>query len=270
MIAEAELPEMVYNSNAIENSSLTLDDTAKIIMEQELTTAVSVREIFEAKNLSRVIKFLWNNPHYELTVKNIENLHGMLLTNINDNFAGRIRREHEFVRIGTHIAPAPEQVSEMLDNLICNFRSDDVAYFLEKIAFFHLEFEYIHPFCDGNGRMGRVLINMQLADYGYPPVIIQNSSKHKEYYPHFSDYQRPRKLNAKKTNELDNLFALALIESLNKRIAYLKGSKIVTLSQYAKGRNRSLTTLLNSAKRQTIPAFRLMHTWNIAEGENKI
>jgi Fic family protein len=186
-----------------------------------------------------------------------------LLTNINDIFAGRIRRENEFVRIGIHIAPAPEQVGEMLDNLIYNYRGDDVSYFLEKIAFFHLEFEYIHPFCDGNGRMGRVLLNMQLADYGYSPVIIQNSSKRKEYYPYFYDYQKNRKLNG-----LDNLFALTLIESLNKHIAYLKGSKIVTLSRYAKGQNRSLSTLLNSAKRQTIPAFRLMHTWNIAEESN--
>jgi Fic family protein len=260
MIAEAELPEMVYNSNAIENSSLTLDDTAKIIMEQECKTSASVREIFEAKNLSRVIKFLWNEPHYELTIKNIEYLHGLLLTNINDNFAGRIRRENEFVRIGTHIAPAPAHIGEMLDNMIFNYKNDDISCFIEKIALFHLEFEYIHPFCDGNGRMGRVLINQQLADYGYPPVIIQNSSKRKEYYPYFTEYQRNRKLN-----DFDNHLSLALIESLNKRIAYLKGQKIVTLAQYAKGQNRTLTTLLNAAKRQTIPAFRLMRTWSIAE-----
>jgi Fic family protein len=190
----------------------------------------------------------------------MECLHGLLLTNINDNFAGRIRRENEFVRIGTHIAPAPEHVDEMLDNMIFNYKSDDISYFIEKIALFHLEFEYIHPFCDGNGRMGRVLINQQLADYGYPPVIIQNSSKRKEYYPYFAEYQQNKKLN-----DFDNHLSLALIESLNKRIAYLKGQKIVTLAQYAKGQNRTLTTLLNAAKRQTIPAFRLMRTWSIAE-----
>jgi Fic family protein len=262
MIAEAELPEMVYNSNAIENSSLTLDDTAKIIMEQEfkLKTAVSVREIFEAKNLSRVIKFLWDNPYYELSVPNIEYLHGMLLTNINDNFAGRLRQKGEYVRIGTHIAPVPELVGTMLEKLVNEYLSDDVTYFLEKISHFHLEFEYIHPFCDGNGRIGRVLVNQQLAAYGYPPVIIQNSSKRKDYYPYFSDYQKNRK-----NNNLDNHFALALIESLNKRIAYLKGNEIVTIAEYAKGKSRSLTALLNTAKRQTIPAFRLMHTWNIAK-----
>ncbi|MDR0560777.1 MAG: Fic family protein [Prevotellaceae bacterium] len=260
MIAEAELPEMVYNSNAIENSSLTLDDTAKIIMEQPLKTAVSVREIFEAKNLSRVIKFLWQNPHYELSVKNIEHLHGLLLTNINDNFAGRLRQKGEYVRVGTHIAPPPELVGTMLDTLIYDYLGDDLTYFVEKIARFHLEFEYIHPFCDGNGRMGRVLINQQLANYGYPPVIIQNSGKRKEYYPYFAEYQKNRK-----QNDFDSHLALALIESLHKRIAYLKGNEIVTLSQYAKGQNRSLTTLLNSAKRQTIPAFRLQQTWNIGQ-----
>jgi hypothetical protein len=112
--------------------------------------------------------------------------------------------------------------------------------------------------------MGRVLINQQLAYYGYPPVIIQNSSKHKEYYPYFTEYQKNRKLN-----DFDNHLALALIESLHKRIAYLRGNEIITLSKYAKGQSRSLTTLLNSAKRQTIPAFRLQQTWNIGQEINK-
>ncbi|MDR0505423.1 MAG: Fic family protein [Dysgonamonadaceae bacterium] len=154
-------------------------------------------------------------------------------------------------------AELPELVGTMLDTLIYDYLGDDVSYFVEKIARFHLEFEYIHPFCDGNGRMSRVLINQKLANYGYPPVIIQNSGKHKEYFPYFAEYQNNRKLN-----DFDSHLALALIESLYKRIVYLKGNEI---SQYAKGQSRSLTTLLDSAKRQTIPAFRLQQTWNIGK-----
>jgi Fic family protein len=61
MIAESELPEMVYNSNAIENSSLTLKETEKILLAQALMREISLRETYEATNLARVIKYLWLN-----------------------------------------------------------------------------------------------------------------------------------------------------------------------------------------------------------------
>ncbi len=58
MIAEAELPELVYNSNAIENSTLTLQETERILLELEVMRNVSVRELFEAKNLARVTEYI--------------------------------------------------------------------------------------------------------------------------------------------------------------------------------------------------------------------
>ncbi|MDR2728575.1 MAG: Fic family protein, partial [Chitinispirillales bacterium] len=167
MIAESELPEMVYNSNAIENSTLTLKETEKILLEQALMRDISLRETYEATNLARVIKYLWTRPNYELTVKSMELLHQMLLGGINDDYAGRIRITGEYVRVGLHIAPPPEQVKPLLENLINQYNSEDDKYFLEKIAEFHLQFETIHPFCDGNGRIGRLIVNLQLAALGY-------------------------------------------------------------------------------------------------------
>ena len=256
MIAESELPEMVYNSNAIENSTLTLKETEKILLEQALMREVSLRETYEATNLARVIKYLWARPNYELTVENFELLHQMLLGGINDDYAGRIRRTGEYVRVGWHIAPPPEQVKKMLENLIYQYNSDDNKYFLEKIAEFHLQFETIHPFCDGNGRMGRLIINLQLAALGYPPVIIQNKGKREYYYPIFDEWR-----NKQKADKFSDYLYLALSESLNKRLTYLRGNEIVKLSEYAKNNNISAALITNAAKRQTIPAFGQEGIW---------
>jgi Fic family protein len=260
LITESELPEMVYNSNAIENSTLTLKETEKILLEQTLMREVSLRETYEATNLARVIKYLWTRPNYELTIENFVLLHQMLLGGINDDYAGRLRQAGEYVRVGWHIAPAPEQVEPMLEQLINQYQSDDNKYFLEKIAEFHLQFETIHPFCDGNGRMGRLIINAQLVALGYPPVIIQNKGKRKDYYPIFDEWHSKQK----STNFSDYLY-LALSESLNKRLAYLRGNEIVKLSEFAKSNNISAAVITNAAKRQTVPAFRQEGIWRIAK-----
>ena len=260
MITESELPEMVYNSNAIENSSLTLKETEKILLAQALMREVSLRETYEATNLARVIKYLWTRPNLELTVESFELLHQMLLGGINDDFAGRIRRTGEYVRVGWHIAPPPEQVKPMLEKLIHQYHSDSVKYFLDKIAEFHLQFETIHPFCDGNGRMGRLLINLQLSALGYPPVIIQNKNKREEYYPIFDEWR-----NKTKADKFADYLYLALAESFNKRLAYLRGDEIVKLSDFVKTGNFSAPAYTNAAKRQTVPAFRQEGIWRIAK-----
>src|SRR5690606_28859635 len=98
-------------------------------------------------------------------------------------------KAHEFVRVGSYVAPAPEHVERLLDDLLDDYLSSHDIHFIDNIAHFHAEFERIHPFCDGNGRIGRVLINLQLASLGYPPVIIRSKGKHNDYYPLFQQYQ---------------------------------------------------------------------------------
>jgi Fic family protein len=265
LLEEAELPELVYNSNAIENSTLTLKETEQILLELAVARNVSVRELFEAKNLARVVEYLRSKPDMKLSIENILLLHRMLIGGINDSIAGRLRNEHEYVKVGTHIAPPPDHVEQLLENLITNYSSNHDMYFLENIAYYHLEFERVHPFCDGNGRIGRVLINQQLADLGYPPVIIRNKSKHEAYYPQFQKYQETRDI--KETKGMVQMLVLALLESLHKRVAYLEGRKIIKLSDYAKQNSAALNSQLNAAKRQTIPAFREKGVWKIGTNQ---
>lgn len=261
MVDEAEVAEAVYNSNAIENSTLTLQETEKILLEMEVVREVSVREVFEAKNLARVVAYIRNkSQESEVNKEIILFLHQMLIGGIKDEIAGRFRKIGEYVRVGTHIAPAPEHVEKMIDALLSEYVADLKSFFVDKIAKFHLEFETIHPFCDGNGRIGRVLINYQLQRLGFPGIIIRDKEK-KDYYSTFAEYR-----DKKTAKKMEKILALSLTESLHKRINYLRGEKIVTLSDYAKTSHASASALTNAARRQNIPAFREKGVWKIAEG----
>lgn len=260
MIDEVEAPESVYNSNAIENSTLTLKETEKILLDMEVSRDVSVREVYEAKNLARVIAYMRNKvQEKEISKEIILLLHQMLIGGINDEIAGRFRAPGEYVRVGTHIAPAPELVEKMINETIVRHTSDLSEYFLDKIAKFHLEFETIHPFCDGNGRIGRILICFQLQRLGFPMIIIRDRDK-KEYYKSFDKYREQ-----KNTKQMEKVVSLALTESLHKRIAYLKSEKIIALSIFTKNNNLSAPAITNAARRQNIPAFRERGVWKISE-----
>jgi Fic family protein len=258
-ITLAEIPEMVYNSNAIENSTLSLEDTEKILSGGSLDRKVNVREIYEAKNLAKLTESLLEKPKSLLNNKLILSMHKTLLTDIDDKIAGRFRVGKEWVRVGNHLGANPQFIPTLMQELVDNYNQNKINYFLDAVAHFHAEFETIHPFVDGNGRMGRVLINMQLMNLGFTPIIIQNKSKHSEFYPLFTQYQ-----STLKSGGFTELFALLLQESLNKRITILTTKKIIPLSVWAKQSGVKPNVAANKAKRQTIPAFRMREKWMIA------
>lgn len=250
-VAEQELPEMVYNSNAIENSTLTLEDTEDILIRDQIRTDHEIREIYEAKNLAKAIQYLTEHPDELFSIKLILKLHKILLTDINDSVAGRFRTGKEWVRVGTHIGANPEFVDNLMNDLVEKYNLDN-RYFLEKIAEFHAEFENIHPFCDGNGRIGRVLINRQLESLGLPPIIIMNKTKFSDYYPLLREYEKTNS-----ADKLADLLANLLIESLHRRVAKLTAKKIISLADWAKNNGANLQAVSNKAARGTIPAFRI-------------
>lgn len=258
LIDEAELPESVFNSNAIENSTLNLPETEKLLLNLEVSRNISVREIYEAKNLATISEYIQKNVSQKtLSTELILLLHNLLLGNISEEIAGRFRTSGEYVRVASHIAPPPEQVSPMIERVLLNYTSQFDVHIIEKISHFHLDFETIHPFCDGNGRLGRILINFQLLQMGFPKIIIRNKEK-KTYFEAFDHYRSTDSIQ-----KMTQLLFHCLTESFHKRITYLEGKKIVKLSQYSKTHSESINTLLNKAKRQTIPAFREKGVWKI-------
>jgi Fic family protein len=249
---------MVYHSNAIENSSLTLEDTEDIIEEGRISRGAKVREIYEAKNLADVIHIVIENPRQKLSLPYILSLHRLLMSGIDDRAAGRFRMGGEQPIFGQGIGANPDFTSSLVSQLIDQYKNDRRRYFLEKIAFFHAEFEDIHPFVDGNGHIGRVLINQQLQALGYPPIIIQSKNKDVDYHELFDNYHRDESLE-----EFVQLFMYAIIESLHKRITLLSNSKTITVREWAEQNEVAQNAALNKARRQTIPAFRQNKVWMI-------
>lgn len=257
IIDESELPESVYNSNAIENSTLTLKETEKILLEMEVSRNVSLREVFEAKNLAGVMEYIRTKSQADVSIAMILLLHKMLMGNIDESIAGRFRKKGEYVSIGTFIASAPEHIDQRLEEILIEYSSDHTTYFVDKISKFHLDFETTHPFNDGNGRIGRIIINYQLYKQGFPGVIIRDKEK-QVYYHAFEEYR-----DDKKTKTMDKIIALSIMELVHKRIAYLKGNKIIEAAEVARKDGKPVPVVLNAAKRQTIPAFREKGIWKI-------
>lgn len=260
LLIETELSEAVYNSNAIENSTLTLDATEKILLENELPAHYSKREIFEAINLGRVYAYIEERWPKNCVIDHtlITFFHATLLHGIDESISGRYRKKGEYVRVGQHIAPAPEHVIQLMDNLISSLKgSEDI---LTKICFFHCEFERIHPFCDGNGRIGRVLIDLLLRQHWYPPIIIKNRDK-RHYYDALAYFEKHHD-----ASKFEAIFGNLLKESLHKYITYCRADTIVLLSDIARDHPLySHQSLTNSAKKQSMPAFRERGRWKIGQ-----
>jgi len=266
MISEAEVPEQVYNSNAIENSTLTLEETEKILLQIDLDRFVSERELFEAKNLARVVEYINKRAkEQELTEEVILFLHKMLIGNIRDEIVGRFRQGEERVRVGTHIAPHASEIPKLMKKMLVEYNASSHEHVVRRIARLHLAFEYAHPFIDGNGRIGRAINNYLLIREGYVPINIKFIDRAR-YYDAFKEFQTSAKggsASGGKTSVMEEIVGRALTNSYHKRLAYLEHKKIVSLSEYAKDSRLSHSNALNKAKRQTIEAFFEKGDWKI-------
>lgn len=259
LVGEAEVAEQVYNSNAIENSTLSLEETEKILLQIDLDRFVTEREIFEAKNLARVVEYINKKAkEQELTLEVILSLHKMLILNIRDDIAGRFREGDEYVRVGSHIAPAPKEIVGMLEKMLAEYNAASHENIIRRIAKLHLTFEYVHPFNDGNGRIGRVINNYLFIREGFVPVNIKFIDR-KMYYEAFKEFDEKGA-----TKIMEEIVGKSLTNSYHKRLAYLEGAEIITLAEYGKRNKMAHSNLINKANRQTIDAFLEKGVWKIA------
>lgn len=177
--------DLTYNSNHIEGSTLTHDQTRYIFETQTIgmvEDAVRVNDIMETVNHFRCIDYIIENAMSPLTESMIKKLHLILKTGTLDSqkpwFAvGDYKRVPN--EVGGRITTAPEDVRKEMRFLLKNYHAKKRISF-ESLLEFHVQFERIHPFQDGNGRVGRLILFKECLSHGIVPFIIDE--KHKLYY----------------------------------------------------------------------------------------
>ncbi|GAA8414553.1 Fic family protein [Helicobacter pylori] len=170
-----------YNSNRIEGSGLTYEQTAHIFDKSVLITEknanIKLDDIFETINHFECVNYLLESYQEPLSLEYFKTLHKILKKNCSDEVIGGFKKRPNFV--GNSATTRPQLVESELTNLVKNYqRNLEVS--LENIIDFHVAFEKIHPFSDGNGRVGRLVMFKECLKNNIMPFIIEN--EHKAFY----------------------------------------------------------------------------------------
>lgn len=182
--------EFTYNSNAIEGNTLTLKETA-MVLEGITIDQKPMKDHLEAVGHRDAFLYVQEIATKEVDFSEyvIKNIHSLVLMNRPED-KGTYRRIP--VRImGAYTIPVQPYMIEpkMAELLAKNEERKETSSDIERIALFHLEFEGIHPFIDGNGRTGRLLMNLDLIRNGYPPINVKFTDR-KRYYDAFDAFCR--------------------------------------------------------------------------------
>ena len=160
--------ELTYDSNAIEGSSLALEDTNLILNEGLVPEGKTLREVNEAKNHKEAIDFI-NSYKGEVNELFILKLHSIILKDISEKFAGRYRENPVRIFKSDVSFPDYEKVPQLVKNLAYWYKlNKNKMHTFELAVVFSMKLVSIHPFVDGNGRISRLLMNFILKKKGYP------------------------------------------------------------------------------------------------------
>ncbi len=164
-----------YESNALEGNSLTLKDVAIVMFENATIKGKDLREIYETRNSRKVVELIVNNK-FTVTEKDIIKMHKILVKDIGISTG---YKKFPNIILGKKIKTTPpEGVPQEMAKLIAWYnKNQEDMHPIKLAALFHGRFEQIHPFEDGNGRVGRFLINVILVNHKYPPLIIRKSQR---------------------------------------------------------------------------------------------
>jgi len=165
---------MTYSSNALEGNSLTETET-KIVIEDGITIGGKpVKDHLEALGHSEAYDLLFRLvKHKDISEANIKELHRLFYYRIDEDQAGKYRKQKVIITGTTFIPPAPEKIPALMKSFVAGILDDRSKHHpVEYSAILHRKLVTVHPFIDGNGRAARLLMNLTLLQAGYPVAII--------------------------------------------------------------------------------------------------
>ena len=216
-IKEVFLVEHTYNSNAIEGNTLTLQETA-LVLQGVTIDKKPLKDHLEAVGYKEAFQYIEElaKQDKDLSEYDIKSIHNLVL-------ADRPEDRGTFRRVNVRIAGAltnpvqPYLIEPKIEELLNNYKVwSETMHIVERVAIFHLQFESIHPFIDGNGRTGRLIMNLQLIKEGLPAINIKFADRRK-YYDAFDEYSRTGS-----TEAMINLVGEAVISRLREMIEMIK------------------------------------------------
>ena len=212
--------ENTYNTNAIEGNKLTLRETALVLQEGMTIAGKPIKDHLEAIGHRDAFEYMISiaNDKEPLTEQRIKKMHSLVLMN-DAHYKGVYRNVPVMIQGAMHTPPQPYLIAPQMEALIADYGDmKRNKHIIEAIAEFHLRFEAIHPFIDGNGRTGRLIINLELIKEGYLPVDIKYADRDK-YYACFDDFHG-EKQTADTLAELITAYAAAELERYIKIVEY--------------------------------------------------
>lgn len=223
-LREEFLIDFTYNSNAIEGNTLTLQETALILKEGITIDKKPLKDHLEAVGHKEAWLFVEElvKQKVQLSEKNIKEIHSLVLMDRRED-RGVYRRVPVTIMGAIHTPPQAYIVPSLMEQLISKYLQMSSLHIVERISLFHLEFESIHPFIDGNGRTGRLLLNLELMKEGYPPINIKFGDR-RRYYDVFQAYSKDDN-----PSDMVSLVEQYLVEELTRYIEILKTANDISL-----------------------------------------
>ena len=219
-LSEDFMIDYTYNSNAIEGSSLTLEETALVLKEGVTVGGKPLQHHLEAighRDAYYYVEDLVKNI-VPLSEKVIKDIHSLVLM---DRQMDKGVYRSVPVRVGGFYPCQPYEVPIKMEQLILDYNGEmQKLHIIERAAVFHLMFETIHPFIDGNGRVGRLLLNLELMREGYPPVNVKFTDR-MQYYDCFNHYRE----NDNNASQMTALVEGYAIEELKRYIEIAEQSE---------------------------------------------
>lgn len=207
--------EYTYNSNAIEGNTLTLRETDLVLKGLtigERPLKDHMEAIHHKEAFDYVCELVQNN--IPLSENIIKQIHYLVLADNQDD-RGVYRRIPVRIMGAKHESVQPYLIQPQMEKLLADFEKSN-EHIVTKLAKFHIEFEGIHPFIDGNGRTGRLLVNLELMKAGYPPIDIKFTDR-LAYYNAFDEYHIKYNLSV-----MQNLFAKYINDRLDLYLSILE------------------------------------------------